>query len=85
MRIAFRFLQQAGRLSRQADPHPKSRLLGTHNTLGLDKEKNALFFSGSTSEAYGDPLVNPQNEEYWGNVNPIGPRGVYMSKRFAEP
>ncbi|MCE8425626.1 MAG: SDR family oxidoreductase [Candidatus Methanoperedens sp.] len=59
--------------------------LGTHNMLGLAKEKNARFFLASTSEIYGDPLVNPQPEEYWGNVNPIGPRGVYdEAKRFAE-
>jgi len=59
--------------------------LGTHNTLGLAKAKGALFLLASTSEVYGDPLVHPQPETYWGNVNPIGPRGVYdESKRFAE-
>ena len=59
--------------------------LGTHNMLGLAREKNARFLLASTSEVYGDPLVNPQSEEYWGNVNPIGPRGVYdEAKRFAE-
>jgi len=59
--------------------------LGTHKALGLAKEKNARFLLASTSECYGDPLVHPQNEEYWGNVNPIGPRGVYdEAKRFAE-
>ncbi len=59
--------------------------LGTHNMLGLAKEKRARFLLASTSEIYGDPLVNPQTEEYWGNVNPIGPRGVYdEAKRFAE-
>jgi dTDP-glucose 4,6-dehydratase len=59
--------------------------LGTHNILGLAKEKGARFLLASTSEVYGDPLVNPQPEEYWGNVNPIGPRGVYdEAKRFAE-
>jgi len=59
--------------------------LGTHNMLGLAKEKNARFLLASTSEVYGAPLVNPQSEEYWGNVNPVGPRGVYdESKRFAE-
>jgi len=59
--------------------------LGTHNMLGLAKEKDARFLLASTSEVYGDPLVNPQSEEYWGNVNPIGPRGVYdEAKRFAE-
>lgn len=59
--------------------------LGTHNALGLAKNKDAGFLLASTSEVYGDPLVNPQKEEYWGNVNPIGPRGVYdEAKRFAE-
>lgn len=59
--------------------------LGTHNALGLAKGKKAKFLLASTSEVYGDPLVNPQPESYWGNVNPIGPRGVYdESKRFAE-
>jgi dTDP-glucose 4,6-dehydratase len=59
--------------------------LGTHNTLGLAKAKGAKFFLASTSEVYGDPLVHPQPEEYWGNVNPIGPRGVYdEAKRYAE-
>jgi dTDP-glucose 4,6-dehydratase len=59
--------------------------LGTHNALGLAKAKNAGFLLASTSECYGDPLVHPQTEEYWGNVNPIGPRGVYdEAKRFAE-
>jgi len=59
--------------------------LGTHNALGLAKAKNAGFFLASTSEVYGDPLVNPQPENYWGNVNPIGIRGVYdEAKRFAE-
>ena len=59
--------------------------LGTHNALGLAKEKGARFLLASTSEVYGDPLVHPQTEDYWGNVNPIGPRGVYdEAKRFAE-
>ena len=59
--------------------------LGTHKALGLAKEKKARFLLASTSEVYGDPLVNPQPETYWGNVNPIGPRGVYdEAKRFAE-
>ena len=59
--------------------------LGTHKALGLAKEKNARFLLASTSEVYGDPTVHPQNEDYWGNVNPIGPRGVYdEAKRFAE-
>ena len=59
--------------------------LGTHNLLGLAKAKGATFMIASTSEVYGDPLVHPQTEEYWGNVNPIGPRGVYdEAKRFQE-
>lgn len=59
--------------------------LGTHNALGLAREKKARFFLASTSECYGDPLVHPQREDYWGNVNPIGPRGCYdEAKRFAE-
>lgn len=59
--------------------------LGTHNCLGLAKAKNARIIIASTSEIYGDPLVHPQTEEYWGNVNPIGPRGVYdEAKRFQE-
>jgi dTDP-glucose 4,6-dehydratase len=59
--------------------------LGTHKALGLAKAKNAGFLLASTSEVYGDPQVNPQPESYWGNVNPIGPRGVYdEAKRFAE-
>ncbi len=59
--------------------------LGTHNLLGVAKDKNARILVASTSEVYGDPLVHPQVEEYWGNVNPIGPRGVYdEAKRFLE-
>ena len=59
--------------------------LGTHNALGLAKEKGARFILASTSECYGDPLVHPQREDYWGNVNPVGPRGCYdEAKRFAE-
>ena len=59
--------------------------LGTHKTLGLAKAKKAAHLIASTSECYGDPLVHPQKEDYWGNVNPIGPRGVYdEAKRFAE-
>lgn len=59
--------------------------LGTHNALGLAKEKQARFVLASTSEVYGDPLIHPQPESYWGNVNPVGPRGVYdEAKRFAE-
>ena len=59
--------------------------LGTHNCLGLAKAKGARFLIASTSEVYGDPLVHPQREDYWGNVNPVGPRGVYdEAKRFSE-
>jgi dTDP-glucose 4,6-dehydratase len=59
--------------------------LGTHNTLGLAKATGARYLLASTSEVYGDPLVHPQSEDYWGNVNPVGPRGVYdEAKRFAE-
>jgi len=59
--------------------------LGTHKALGLARAKNAAFTLASTSEVYGDPLVHPQKESYWGNVNPVGPRGVYdEAKRFAE-
>ena len=66
-------------------PTMKVGALGTHNALGLAKAKGATFFLASTSECYGDPLVHPQREDYWGNVNPIGPRGVYdEAKRFAE-
>ena len=66
-------------------PTLKVGALGTHNALGLAKAKGARFFLASTSEVYGDPLVHPQTESYWGNVNPIGPRGVYdEAKRYAE-
>ena len=66
-------------------PTLKVGALGTHNALGLAKAKGARFFLASTSEVYGDPLVHPQAESYWGNVNPVGPRGVYdEAKRFAE-
>ena len=59
--------------------------MGTHKTLGLAKEKKAAFLLASTSECYGDPQVHPQSEDYWGNVNPVGPRGVYdEAKRYAE-
>jgi len=69
--------------------HPIATLkvgaLGTHNALGLARAKGARFFLASTSEVYGDPMVHPQPESYWGNVNPIGPRGVYdEAKRYAE-
>src|SRR5208282_2660601 len=66
-------------------PTLKVGALGTHNSLGLAKDKGAKFFLASTSECYGDPLVHPQGEDYWGNVNPVGPRGVYdEAKRFSE-
>src|SRR5262247_65281 len=66
-------------------PTLKVGSLGTHNALGLAKSKRARFLLASTSECYGDPLVHPQNEDYWGNVNPVGPRGVYdEAKRFGE-
>ena len=66
-------------------PTLKVGSLGTHHALGLAKAKRATFLLASTSEVYGDPLVHPQHEDYWGNVNPLGPRGVYdEAKRFAE-
>jgi dTDP-glucose 4,6-dehydratase len=66
-------------------PTLKVGALGTHNLLGLAKEKRARILVASTSEVYGDPLVHPQSEDYWGNVNPVGPRGVYdEAKRFLE-
>jgi dTDP-glucose 4,6-dehydratase len=66
-------------------PTLKVGALGTHNALGLAKKKNSVFLIASTSEVYGDPLIHPQEENYWGNVNPVGPRGVYdEAKRFAE-
>jgi dTDP-glucose 4,6-dehydratase len=66
-------------------PTLKVGALGTHNALGLAKKKNSVFLIASTSEVYGDPLIHPQEEDYWGNVNPVGPRGVYdEAKRFAE-
>ncbi len=66
-------------------PTLKVGALGTHKALGLAKDKGAIFMIASTSEIYGDPLESPQRESYWGNVNPIGPRGVYdEAKRFAE-
>src|SRR5436189_1163223 len=66
-------------------PTLKVGSLGTHKALGLAKEKRARLLLASTSEVYGDPLEHPQSEDYWGNVNPIGPRGVYdEAKRFAE-
>jgi len=66
-------------------PTLKVGALGTHNALGLALAKNAKFFLASTSECYGDPEISPQHEEYWGHVNPVGPRGVYdEAKRYAE-
>ena len=66
-------------------PTLKVGALGTHKALGLAKAKGARFLLASTSEVYGDPLIHPQREDYWGNVNPVGPRGVYdEAKRFAE-
>ena len=66
-------------------PTLKVGALGTHKALGLAKAKRARFVLASTSEVYGDPLEHPQTEQYWGNVNPVGPRGVYdEAKRFAE-
>ena len=82
---ALRLAGLAGGLPAAADPHAQGRLIGTLHTLGLAREKGARFVLASTSEAYGDPLVHPQPETYWGNVNPVGPRGVYdEAKRFAE-
>ena len=70
---------------RKPIPTLKVGALGTHKALGLARAKDALFMLASTSEVYGDPLEHPQTEDYWGNVNPVGPRGVYdESKRFAE-
>ena len=83
----FHFASPASPIDYLELPIPTLKVgsLGTHNALGLAKEKTATFVLASTSEFYGDPLVHPQNEEYWGNVNPIGPRGVYdEAKRFAE-
>lgn len=66
-------------------PTLKVGSLGTHNTLGLAESKRAVYLIASTSEVYGDPLIHPQKENYWGNVNPVGPRGVYdEAKRFSE-
>jgi dTDP-glucose 4,6-dehydratase len=85
--IVFHFASPASPIDYLELPIPTLKVgaLGTHNTLGLAKDKGAKFLLASTSECYGDPLVHPQNEDYWGNVNPIGPRGVYdEAKRFAE-
>jgi len=83
----FHFASPASPIDYLEHPIPTLKVgaLGTHNTLGLAKEKGATFLLASTSECYGDPLVHPQSEDYWGHVNPIGPRGVYdEAKRFAE-
>jgi dTDP-glucose 4,6-dehydratase len=83
----FHFASPASPIDYLEHPIPTLKVgsHGTHNTLGLAKAKKATFLLASTSECYGDPLVHPQPETYWGNVNPIGPRGVYdEAKRFAE-
>jgi dTDP-glucose 4,6-dehydratase len=85
--FVFHFASPASPIDYLEYPIPTLKVgaLGTHNTLGLAKAKKAAFLLASTSECYGDPLVHPQREDYWGNVNPIGPRGVYdEAKRFAE-
>jgi dTDP-glucose 4,6-dehydratase len=85
--FVFHFASPASPIDYLEHPIPTLKVgsLGTHNALGLAKAKNATFLLASTSECYGDPLVHPQREDYWGNVNPIGPRGVYdEAKRFAE-
>jgi len=83
----FHFASPASPIDYLEFPIPTLKVgsLGTHNVLGLAKDKKATVLLASTSECYGDPLVHPQREDYWGNVNPIGPRGVYdEAKRFAE-
>src|SRR5687767_14225262 len=85
--FVFHFASPASPVDFQRYPIPvlKAGALGTHKALGLAKAKGAKFMLASTSEVYGDPLVSPQPETYWGNVNPIGPRGVYdEAKRYAE-
>lgn len=85
--IIFHLASPASPIDYVRHPIPTLKVgaLGTHKALGLAKEKGASFLLTSTSEVYGDPLVHPQSEDYWGNVNPIGPRGVYdEAKRFAE-
>ena len=85
--FVFHFASPASPIDYLELPIPTLKVgaLGTHNALGLAKDKKATFILASTSECYGDPLVHPQKEDYWGNVNPIGPRGVYdEAKRFAE-
>ncbi|MEY2598577.1 MAG: hypothetical protein RLZZ142_836 [Verrucomicrobiota bacterium] len=83
----FHFASPASPIDYLEHPIPTLKVgaMGTHNALGLAKAKKSTFLLASTSECYGDPLVHPQREDYWGNVNPIGPRGVYdEAKRFAE-
>jgi dTDP-glucose 4,6-dehydratase len=83
----FHFASPASPIDYQQYPIPTLKVgaLGTHKALGLALSNNAVFLLASTSEVYGDPLIHPQKEDYWGNVNPIGPRGVYdEAKRFAE-
>ena len=83
----FHFASPASPIDYLEHPIPTLKVgsLGTHNVLGLAKDKESTVLLASTSECYGDPLVHPQREDYWGNVNPIGPRGVYdEAKRFAE-
>lgn len=83
----FHFASPASPIDYLEYPIPTLKVgaMGTHNALGFAKYKNAKFFLASTSEVYGDPLEHPQKESYWGNVNPIGPRGVYdEAKRYAE-
>jgi dTDP-glucose 4,6-dehydratase len=83
----FHFASPASPIDYLKFPIPTLKVgaLGTHNALGLAKAKKATFLLASTSECYGDPLVHPQKEDYWGNVNPVGPRGCYdEAKRFAE-
>ncbi len=85
--FVFHFASPASPIDYLELPIPTLKVgaMGTHNALGLAKEKGATFLLASTSEVYGDPLIHPQKEDYWGNVNPIGPRGVYdEAKRFAE-
>ncbi len=87
VRLVFHFASPASPIDYLQLPIQTLKVgsLGTHNTLGLAKAKGATFLLASTSESYGDPLEHPQKESYWGNVNPIGPRGVYdEAKRFAE-
>ncbi len=87
MDYVLHFASPASPVDYQNLPIPTLKVgaLGTHNALGLAKAKRARFLLASTSEVYGDPLVHPQREDYWGNVNPVGPRGVYdEAKRFAE-